>query len=471
MPVTFSEKFDVPANVLEQTGVFDVILDVDTRVFIDPALLELCTEPEFIHAKEKLERHFSNIITLLQHSSHDGDMYWKRANQLLTFRELSGTCFGYSQNGTFGNAIGQKLRNSILCTIKSLLDEGETDPVLFELLGVFQEGIGCDRVSDLITFILADDIFEYTQRVVQASTIQASTVLFKEKEYFTCINPYNGKPLLLLPKAILSPLPVADSFDDIDFICQENERVRKEINDYFDLGQKRIITKAQILELMQNNSGFRKALVSTYRSCQKVPYNFEVDPAGEYVWLPVSREYVEKYPLSLKTMPLHTIEDVFTITKTICNHFKSLVEDHGLFKLLYDTNGASKHESAAQLLFYAIADSYCDANNIDLTKEGNNGRGPVDFKLSRGAKDKVVVETKLTSNSQLLHGFDIQLPIYMKQEKTKQAVYLIIDNGHPGRLQKFIEHYNNQSVEIKQKISYLIVDATSKASASTATAI
>lgn len=77
---------------------------------------------------------------------------------MLTFTELSGTCFGYSQNGTGGNAIGFVLRKSILNTIKELMVEGETDPVLFELLGVFQEGIGCDRVSGLITFILRENM-------------------------------------------------------------------------------------------------------------------------------------------------------------------------------------------------------------------------------------------------------------------------------------------------------------------------
>ena len=44
MPITFSEQFNISKEVLEITGVFDVILDIDTRVFIDPALLELCTE-------------------------------------------------------------------------------------------------------------------------------------------------------------------------------------------------------------------------------------------------------------------------------------------------------------------------------------------------------------------------------------------------------------------------------------------
>lgn len=127
-----------------------------------------------------------------------------------------------------------------------------------------------------------------------------------------------------------------------------------------------------------------------------------------------------------------------------------------------------KHESAAQLLFYGIADSYCDANNVDLTKEGNNGRGPVDFKLSRGAQDKVVVETKLTSNPQLRHGIEIQLPMYMKQERTKQAIYLVIDTGHPAKVHNFIDFYNNLDKEIKEKISYIIIDATPKPSASKA---
>lgn len=109
MPITFSEQFNISKEVLEITGVFDVILDIDTRVFIDPALLELRTEPEFLDARKKVEKYFSDIITLLRHSKSQTDMYRKRAERMLTFTELSGTCFGYSQNGTGGNAIGSVL--------------------------------------------------------------------------------------------------------------------------------------------------------------------------------------------------------------------------------------------------------------------------------------------------------------------------------------------------------------------------
>ena len=468
MPITFSEQFNVDENVMKNTGVFDVILDVDTQVFIDPALLELCNEPEFVGAKEKVEKYFSGIITLLRHSKKENDMYWKQADRLLTFQELSGTCFGYSREGTSGNAIGAILRASILTTMKELMTEGEADPVLFELLGVFQEDIGCDRVSDLITFILKEDILKYTQRVVQEAKIETIDICSDSKQFKTCINPHNEKPLLLLPSIILSPLPMAESFDDIDYICRENERVRQAINEYIDLGRKTKLHKSYILELMNSNTGFREALVSAYKTAPKVAYDFVADPSGEYVWLAAAKEYVEKYPLLFSGKSIDTIEDVLSVTETICEKFKGLVEDNSLYKLLYDEKGEPKRESAAQLLFYGIADAYCNANDIDLTKEGNNGRGPVDFKLSRGARDKVVVETKLTSNKQLCHGVEKQVPIYMKQENTKKAIYLIIDNGHQKALENFVEFYNNLELEIKDRISYMVIDATPKPSASKA---
>lgn len=149
---------------------------------------------------------------------------------------------------------------------------------------------------------------------------------------------------------------------------------------------------------MRNSTSFRTALIAAYKATPKKVYDFSEDPAGEYVWLSAAREYTEKYPLSLSQVPLETSDDVLTIAKTICNQFKTLVEDNGLSKLLYNSNGTSKHESAAQLLFYGIADSYCDANNIDLTKEGNSGRDPVDFKLSRGARGEQLIKSLSKQN-------------------------------------------------------------------------
>lgn len=468
MPISFTDKFGLDKEVFLNTGAFDVILDVDSRLFIDPALLECCDIEEFKGAKEKVEKYFSGIITLLSHSSSPKDMYWKQADKLLKFKELTGTCFGYTQLGTNGNSIGPVLRNIILCTIKELIETGEKDPSLFELLGVFQEGIGCDRISDLLTFILAPEILAFTQRVIDEFNLADIEVSYKNTKYKTRGNEYNRKPIMLLPASLLSPLPIADSFDDIDMICMENERVRQEINAYFDLGRRKKLSKAEILSLMKNNESFREALLTAYKSMQVSPYDFDKDPVGEYSWYHVAKEYASQYPLSLHFPQNASSNDMLSVIKTICEHFKTLIEDNGLWYLLYNDNKKPKHERAAQLLFFGIADAYCTSNNIDLSREINNGRGFVDFKLSRGANEKVLVEVKLTSNDQLQHGFTTQIPIYMKQERTQKAIYLIIDNGHRKALETFVEMYNQQPREVKQKIPYYAIDGIPPKSASKA---
>lgn len=468
MPIKFSEKFHISAEAINQTGVFDVILDVDTRCFIDPALLELCDIPEFTDAHTKVTTYFSNIIHLLHSSTQENDLCWKEADKRLTFHELSGTCLGYSQTGTSGNAIGSVLRRNILRTIKKILELGENDPVLFELLGVFQEKMGCDRISDLVTYILREEIYQYTNRVCSEYGIADLAIDLGTNTYYTCKNPYNQKPLLLLPKAILSPLPVAEEFDNINTICHENRRVREEINKYFDFGNRIKFNKDEILEMIYSLKLFRQTLVSGYKNYPAIPYDFSRDPSGEYIWCEAAKTFMQQFPLNITSCSLTSITDVFTIAQQICMHFKALIEDNGLSALLFDGKGVPKKEAAAQLLFFGIASFCCTANNVDLTREGNNGRGPVDFKLSRGSKDRVLVEVKLTSNNHLKHGIEQQLPIYMAQENTKKAIYLIIDTGHPKSLQNFEDFYQTLSEDIKKKITYYVIDATPKLSASKA---
>jgi len=470
MAISFTDKFGLDKKTFQSTGAFDTILNVDSRFFIDPALLEGCTIPEFTGAKAKVEAYFSGIVTLLSLSKDESDGYWKKADKLLKFRELSGTCLGYSKTGTSGNAIGSILRLNILRNIKELIVAGETSPVLFELLGVFQEDIGCDRISDLITFILTEEIKEYTHRIVEAFGIQNHSIAYKNNKYSACLNPYNGKPILLIPSSILSPLIVAESYMDIDLICFENERVRNVINSYLDLsGRKKKLSKSQIYKLMKNIPLFRETLIEAYKNTPYAPYDFHDDPIGEYAWYRIAKEYAQDYPLHLKLPVSPTVSDIYAIAESICIHYKTLVEDNGLWSLFYnDDTKKPKHERAAQLLFYGIADAYCTANDIDISREPNSGRGSVDFKLSRGAKEKVIVEIKLTSNNRLRHGFTEQVPIYMRQEKTRKAIYLIVDNGFPKALSTFRDIYNAQENDVREKIICIIVDATRPKSASTA---
>lgn len=458
MPKSFTDEFRINKKVFENTKALDIILDVDSNYFIDPALLRVCKIPEFIDASKVTEEYFSNIIVLVKHSKTIDDMYWKKADKLLTFKEIKGTCLGYSNQGTNGNAIGKELRKNILKTIKELQKSGEVDPVIFELLNVFQEKVGCDRVSDLLTFILREHIVKYNIRINQELGVAVS-------EDGLCENPYNQTKVLLLPKQILSPLPITESFDDIDFACSENERVRKEINQYLDLGERTKLTKEEIDYLLKTKISYRNEMISNYKKIIATEYDFDNDPVGEIIWYQISKQKVDDYPLKL--VQPHCIEEMQKVVENICRQFKKLVEDNGLWRLLYDEN-CPKHESAAQLLFFGIADAYCIANNIDLSREVHNGHGPVDFKLSKGAKQKILIEIKLTSNPQLMHGFKKQLPLYMAQENTEKAIYLVIDNGHRKRLDSFQDYYNTLTAEDRKKVKYILIDGNIQESASRA---
>ena len=48
-----------------------------------------------------------------------------------------------------------------------------------------------------------------------------------------------------------------------------------------------------------------------------------------------------------------------------------------------------------------------------MTFEANEGPGPVDLRMSRG-NDKTVVETKLSSNADYIHGYEEQIEKYQK---------------------------------------------------------
>jgi hypothetical protein len=66
------------------------------------------------------------------------------------------------------------------------------------------------------------------------------------------------------------------------------------------------------------------------------------------------------------------------------------------------------------------------ASASDVTREANDGRGPVDFKVSFGSRDKTLVEFKLASNSQLKRNLKRQASVYQKASDTKRTIKVIL---------------------------------------------
>ena len=109
------------------------------------------------------------------------------------------------------------------------------------------------------------------------------------------------------------------------------------------------------------------------------------------------------------------------------------------------------------MLFFAVAYSYCKANNLDITPEAETGTGPVDFKVASGFNGRVLVEIKLSTNKKMVAGYTRQLEAYKKAEETMQGYYVVIDVGGPiGRKRRQLAKLRNDAIARKETVSPII---------------
>src|SRR3990167_4833837 len=92
--------------------------------------------------------------------------------------------------------------------------------------------------------------------------------------------------------------------------------------------------------------------------------------------------------------------------------------------LLYEKKlikGKSMQEKQLQLLFKMTTHN----SLFDYNSEVNNGRGPIDFIISFGSKDKIGLELKRAKNSKLKKNLLNQGKIYQEDSNLKYVIKVI----------------------------------------------
>jgi hypothetical protein len=112
----------------------------------------------------------------------------------------------------------------------------------------------------------------------------------------------------------------------------------------------------------------------------------------------------------------------FAEAHTRVAYLKDVIENKGGHKLFYHDGKAIQREKDLQILYRLV----WFGTPSDVSTEANDGRGPVDFKISRGAHDKTLVEMKLAKNTQLERNLENQVPIYQAASDAKNAIKVII---------------------------------------------
>jgi hypothetical protein len=106
---------------------------------------------------------------------------------------------------------------------------------------------------------------------------------------------------------------------------------------------------------------------------------------------------------------------------------KDIIENKGGHKLFYHKGEPIAREEDIHILFKL---TWRDTVS-DVSREVNDGRGPVDFKIARSSKDKTLVEFKLASNSQLSRNLQKQLEIYKKASDAEKGYKVIFYFSKP----------------------------------------
>lgn len=472
-PTTFSARFGVDPQKLDSLGVLDPTLAVDTKLFIDPLLFPTSRHAEIREcAVQDYRRHFEKAIEFLAATTSPGDVAWRTARKLLQFHEVRGSCLGYGANSIAGSGFGTDLTEQLLAVGKQIVDLGIRDPDLFPAMALFEAKVGADRISDMATNVALRALVAFNRRVLDQIHLRGEVFDLNGLVGEFMANPFQRRrtPIILVPTDVLRKLPIARDWDEIAAAANKTAALRRRVNENIAeiWAAKSRRDKARLrAQALASREAFQ-AFLDAMHGVPPRAYNSSSDPDGLLAWARKGRDYAAKFPLTLRLRrAAESAEEIYGVVRLIVDRFRQLIENNGLNRELYRDKGEPRHESTAQRLFFAIAYSYCQASDLDLSPEVDTGSGKIDFKLSRGFDARVLVEVKLSTNAKLVPGYRTQLEVYKKAEKTSRAIYLVIDVGGMGFKHRRLVAERNAARARRQPLSDLeFIDGVIKPSAS-----
>lgn len=106
------------------------------------------------------------------------------ARDKLIFPELQAISLGNSTDGNPGKGIGKGLATKIANTAWQITRAGVNDPAIFELVGLIEDKIGADRISDMTIRIILPDLLAYSERIAKAFKFRQPLSVMKISNFY-----------------------------------------------------------------------------------------------------------------------------------------------------------------------------------------------------------------------------------------------------------------------------------------------
>lgn len=444
MRLYFSDFFEVSRADIRKHGAFNISLLADLPLFIDPFLLFNSRKAEY----QALHKRIIDYLIFLRNKSADRSLDRGLIRALYTFREVSQTWLGFSVVGNRGRGLGPDFAHALHHNFHRIFhnfgDEKISTGTHLEKLCLIERGVGKDNISDFTTNLIKEYLLEYTQAFTKKCIRKGLRKVFLvEKVRFNygtetweprrfLLPKFGNDYVLLAPKSMLTKedtwINRSDLISEFDTIQDSlpNDELRALVNNYFLKVLPKKATAAEEQEARDRTIRKFPELIDAFIKYKEDNGDEAVQSSAGKVRLS-EQVYLRQFAILPELLSKYSAfyrvaGDTYSQAQQRVAFLKDVIENKGGHKIFY-VNGKPIHRETDVHILYRLT---WFATASDVSREVNDGRGPADFKISRGAKDKTLVEFKLASNSQLEKNLAHQTKIYQKASDAQRTIRVIL---------------------------------------------
>jgi hypothetical protein len=444
----FSDRFAIDPGLLEKHGALDVSLVTDLPLFIDPFLLFNSKNPEYRRLHDDLIRY----LVFLRDKAKAGPVSVALLRAWYCFPEVKQTWLGFSLKGNQGSGLGIDFARALHENLHRLFPEFGAEKITkgshLEKVCLIREGVGRDNISDFVTNLIKEFLCSFTEAFVRThlTADQVRTVWIKNAVFNYEVEVWESKKhtlpwidsdyVILCPKDLLTrdenwinKNDLLHRFEDIPPAIPD-EQLRGLVSNYFERmlprharrepNQKEYAEAARrtILEFPQ--------MIDYYIRAKEQEGEQATSIASEKVHLTEQLLIVQlkelRRLLEKNTQFYSVVGNTYEEAHRRVAYLKDVIENKGGHRLFYSADRPIHREQDLQIAYRLV----WYGSPSDVSSEVNDGRGPADFKIARGAADKTIVEMKLAKNSHLKRNLERQAEVYKAASDAAHAIKVIL---------------------------------------------
>jgi hypothetical protein len=442
--IYFTDFFELAPATVEAHGAFNISLVNDLPLFVDPFLLFDSEEQQYRELHDEIVRY----VKFLRDVSTSGAISRGLLDHWFRFPEVSQNWLGFSRRGNRGSGLGADFANALHSNLRHVFTNFGAETITrsshLEKLCLVGSGVGRDHLSDFTANLIKSFLLDYTQTFARRhikpefrKTFTVDKVRFDYGSRHWQRGQYElpvflGDYVLLTPKEILTKdeawINRPDMLDRFEEVCAAvpDAQLRAQINDYFlrrlseEPTEKErreaaaaatenfpVVLDYYIKDKEDNaDEAHRVSSVKVRETEVQFGQNIRELVDGKLIGTAFYEERGNSFEESLRRV-----------------HFlRGVIENQDGWRTFYVDGKPLRREADVQIMYRLC----WYATSYDVNREPNNGRGPVDFKVSKGSADKSLVEFKLASNTKLKQNLRHQVEIYQTANDTKKSVKAIV---------------------------------------------